>query len=78
MAGKTFSYIARHFIIPPPLRNPEFMNKTAIESVGIHRPQIQSLFSAHLLRGKTPAKALTPQKLFFSSAKSVPRAKEVP
>jgi hypothetical protein len=44
-AGKTFSYITRQFIIPPPLRSPEFMNKTAAESVGIHRPQRQSLFS---------------------------------
>jgi hypothetical protein len=43
-AGKSFSYFARHFIIPPPLRSPEFMNKTATESVGIHRPQRQSLF----------------------------------
>jgi hypothetical protein len=59
MAGKTFSYFARHFIIPPPLHSPEFMNKTAAESVDIYRPQRQSLFFAHLLRGKTPAKALT-------------------
>src|SRR5262245_52956761 len=65
MAGKAFLYFARQFIIPPPLRSPESMNKTAAESVGIHRPQRQSLFSAHLLRGKTPAKALTSRKLFF-------------